>query len=219
MTKRDDIIQAARTLMQARNATGFSMRTLAEVAGVSIATPYNLFGSKQAIVAAVMDADLEDFREALFAEPKDPVEIFFHLVTVSARLFEEAPGYYRSGIGAIEAETDSALANHFGLPRHALLRDLVTRAVQEGYLVHSINPDSLAIAIGQQSFGWMQGWARGHLSLEDMIARTHYGLALTLAGAASTSHRDRLMERAIQLQAELPEALSAPKPTPREALK
>ena len=73
------------------------MRNLAEVAGVSIATPYNLFGSKQAVIAAVMDADLNDFREALFADEKDEIEIFFHLVDVTATLFASSPGYYKSG--------------------------------------------------------------------------------------------------------------------------
>lgn len=38
-SRRKQIIDAARRLMRARNASGFSMRTLAEVAGVSIARP------------------------------------------------------------------------------------------------------------------------------------------------------------------------------------
>ena len=90
MSKREDVILAARELMEAQDATGFSMRNLAEVAGVSIASPYNLFGSKQAVIAAVMDADLNDFREALFADEKDEIEIFFHLVDVTATLFASA---------------------------------------------------------------------------------------------------------------------------------
>ncbi|MDZ7684943.1 MAG: TetR/AcrR family transcriptional regulator [Gammaproteobacteria bacterium] len=171
-TKREDIIRAAKQLMQARNASGFSMRTLAEVAGVSIATPYNLFGSKQAIIAAVMDADLDELRQALFAKPKDPIEIFFHLVDVSAEFFEAEPGFYKAGASAIEAETDSALANHFGLPRHALLRSLVSQAVQNGHLAYAINPDSIAVALGQQFFGWIQAWSRDQISLADMVTRT-----------------------------------------------
>lgn len=206
MTKRDDIIDAARRLMQARESRGFSMRTLAEVAGVSIATPYNLFGSKHAIIAAVMDADLNDFREALFAETKSEIDIFFHMVDVSAELFSRSPGYYKSGLGALETDADPALANHFGTPRHELLRDLVSRAVQAGYLAHCANPDSVAIALGQQFYGWTQAWARGHIPLEDMVSRTHHVFALTLAGAASADQRDALFDRAMALQDLLPEA-------------
>jgi len=210
MAKRDDIIRAAKELMQARNTSGFSMRTLAEVAGVSIATPYNLFGSKQAIVAAVMDADLDDFQHALYAEPKDPLEIFFHLVTVSRDFFEREPGFYKAGANALQAETDAALANHFGLPRHALLCRLVANAIQGGYLTHSINPDSIAFTLGQQSFGWIQAWAREQISLDDMEHRTQYGFALVLAGAATADHRGDLFERAMALQATLPESSYPP---------
>lgn len=215
MTKREDIIHAARQLMQARNSSGFSMRTLAEVAGVSIATPYNLFGSKQAIVAAVMDADLDELQSALFDESKDPLEIFFHLVTVSRRFFEREPGFYKAGANALQAETDAALANHFGLPRHALLCRLVGHAVQSGRLVHSVNPDSVAVALGQQFFSWIQAWARGQISLDDMELRSQYGFALVLAGAATEHFREGLFERAMALQTRLPEALANEK---REAI-
>jgi AcrR family transcriptional regulator len=47
--KRGQIIKAARELMRIRSSTGFSMRQLADASGVSLATPYNLFGSKQGI--------------------------------------------------------------------------------------------------------------------------------------------------------------------------
>ncbi len=206
MSKREDVILAARELMEAQDATGFSMRNLAEVAGVSIATPYNLFGSKQAVIAAVMDADLNDFREALFADEKDEIEIFFHLVDVTATLFASSPGYYKSGLSALEAESDPALANHFGIPRHVLLKDLVSQAIREGALAHPVSPDTLAIALGQQFFGWIQAWARGHVSLEEMTSRAHYGFAMILAGAATDRARPALFDRAAALQTALPEA-------------
>ena len=65
--KRQLIVDTARHLMQVREVSDFSMRTLAEVAGVSSATPYALFGSKQALIAAVMDTDFANFMDALMA--------------------------------------------------------------------------------------------------------------------------------------------------------
>ena len=68
--RRNRITAAARSLIQSGDS-GFRMRALAEEAGVSIATPYNLFGSKQAILSAVMDADLSRFKETLARQRAD----------------------------------------------------------------------------------------------------------------------------------------------------
>ena len=51
--RRQRIIRAARQLIRQTGNAGLSMRALAVRAGVSLATPYNLFGSKRAIVLAV----------------------------------------------------------------------------------------------------------------------------------------------------------------------
>lgn len=208
-SRREQIIGAARKLMRSRNASGFSMRTLAEVAGVSIATPYNLFGSKEAIVAAVMDADLEDFQRALLSDATDPIETLFRIITLTAEIFETEPGFYKAGASALQAETDVTLINHFGLPRHNLIRDLVVRAVQEGFLDHAVNPDSLAIALGQQFFGWIQAWARDRLSPEEMVTRSQYAFAMSLAAFSTMEHRDAIMRRVTEIQNSLPESWQA----------
>ena len=80
--KRKLIVDSARRLMQARSTSDFSMRTLADVAGVSSATPYSLFGSKQAVIAAVMDTDFDNFTSALTAKPAVGLDIFFRMVDV-----------------------------------------------------------------------------------------------------------------------------------------
>ena len=76
-SRRRKIVRAARVLMQQTGDAGFSMRALAEQAGVSIATPYNLFGSKQAIMFAVLDADLEYYQKRLAKVRVDELDVFF----------------------------------------------------------------------------------------------------------------------------------------------
>ena len=72
--RRRDKITAGSILDQS-GESGFRMRALAEEAGVSIATPYNLFGSKRAILAAVMDADLSRFKETLARQNADSLHV------------------------------------------------------------------------------------------------------------------------------------------------
>jgi AcrR family transcriptional regulator len=215
--KRQLIVTTARKLMQVREVSDFSMRTLAEVAGVSSATPYALFGSKQALIAAVMDTDFADFMTALTAEPNQGFDVFFRLVDVTAELFEKNPGYYSTGAQAIQATTDQTLTSHFSLPRHGLFKDLVSDAIQRGEICHQINPDSLALNLGHQFYGWIQAWAKGNITLPDMVARTKYGLGLGLAAVATEASRAQLLEQVVAIQATLPEAgVLKTKPTPNK---
>jgi AcrR family transcriptional regulator len=215
--KRQLIVTTARKLMQVREVSDFSMRTLAEEAGVSSATPYALFGSKQAVIAAVMDTDFADFMTALTAEPNQGFDVFFRLVDVTAELFEKNPGYYSTGAQAIQATTDQTLTSHFSLPRHGLFKDLVSDAIQRGEICHQINPDSLALNLGHQFYGWIQAWAKGNITLPDMVARTKYGLGLGLAAVATEASRAQLLEQVVAIQATLPEAgVLKTKPTPNK---
>src|ERR1041385_1026819 len=51
--RRERILDAARKLMRRAGGTGFTMRALAKEAGVSLATPYNLFRSKAGVLYAL----------------------------------------------------------------------------------------------------------------------------------------------------------------------
>ena len=61
LKRRRAILDAAREIITTLGDAGLTMRALAARAGVSPATPYNLFGSKQAVLQAVYDADQEEF--------------------------------------------------------------------------------------------------------------------------------------------------------------
>ncbi|MGD8829867.1 MAG: TetR/AcrR family transcriptional regulator, partial [Pseudomonadales bacterium] len=63
--RRQRILEAARSLIRETARTRFSMRMLAEKSGVSLVTPYNLFGSKQAIMGTLLDEDIGQFAKQL----------------------------------------------------------------------------------------------------------------------------------------------------------
>ena len=203
--KRTQIIKAARNLMRSRSSAGFSMRQLAEVSGVSVATPYNLFKSKQGVISAVMDTDLDDFKDRLLSQNSNPVEVFFNLITVTTQLFTEQPNYYKTGALAMHQETDETIKSSFGLPRQALMKHLVQQAIQHEYISHRINADSLSITLSTQLYSWIQLWANDQITLDELESRGHYTFALTLAGTATEPWRDKLFMRVLELQSTLPE--------------
>ena len=74
LERRERILAAAQELIRATGSLGLSMRALATKAEVSLATPYNLFGSKRAIVLAVLQ-DVREFHDRFsHLRATDPLE-------------------------------------------------------------------------------------------------------------------------------------------------
>jgi len=64
--RRARLIRAARDLITERADGSFSMQELAARAELSLATPYNLLGSKAAILQEVYRAETEGFRTSYY---------------------------------------------------------------------------------------------------------------------------------------------------------
>ncbi len=201
---RERVVKAARRLMEQGGSADFSMRALSEMAGVSSATPYNLFGSKGAIISAVVDEDLARLQKALMHIEAGPIEAFFRLNDVVAEIFAEAPALYKAGARVVAAPSgpaDNAEERlRFHAPRFLVLRNLVADAVQAGAISHKINPDTFALHVGQQLLSWILMWGMGQLSLDEMRLRTAYALALTLSAIAAEGERPALEARLLETQ-------------------
>ena len=201
--RRQQIMRAARTLMQRTGRTGFSMRALADEAGVSIATPYNLFGSKQAIMFAVLDADLGQYQERLASLRVDELETFFKAVSVATTLYSTEPSFYRAVLFAVYNEGGREYRAMFGGPRHAMWKSFVEAAVKAGYLSDALDPDAFAATLSRTFFASILEWVSGEISLPELEAWAQYGFALLLRGMATPASEPRLDERLIDLQRRL----------------
>lgn len=210
MGKREDaknlnkqrIIQVARAMMQAPGK-GFSMRDLADSAGVSVATPYNLFGSKQDIIAAVLDDDLDDLMHRMMSLQGTSLDVFFDMVAIVGDMFNSSPDFYRAGAHAVKQNLLAELDEKFRAPRHDVLRALVQQAVQEGYLDHRVNVDGFALILSQQFLIWIESWADGIVNADDMVRYVQYGFAIILAGVARDEHREMMQQRVLDYQSKL----------------
>lgn len=189
--RRDDIVEAARRLMREAGDPGFSMRTLAERAGVSIATPYNLFGSKQAILLAVLSDDLLEYERALGDLNADAIDVLFQSQRLVTALLRREPDFYRNMIAAVSRDGPEFRHMVSG-PRYILWKRLLGQATAAGLLNPDVDPDAFAIASSQCMLANILEWAQGSLSLEEMEARNQYSLALTLLAIATDASRTQL---------------------------
>lgn len=202
-SRRRKIVRAARVLMQQTGDTGFSMRALAEQAGVSIATPYNLFGSKQAIMFAVLDADLEHYQKRLAKVRVDELDVFFKAVSLATTLYSTEPSFYRAVLFAVYNDGGREFRSMFGGPRHVMWRGFVQDAVKAGFLSSDVEPDAFAINLGRTFFSAILEWVSGELSLPELEAWVQYGFALSLSAMSTPLSADRLHDKAVAQQVRL----------------
>jgi AcrR family transcriptional regulator len=201
--RRREIVRAARVLMQQMGNTGFSMRALAEEAGVSIATPYNLFGSKQAVMYAVLDADLEQYLERLQRLRADEIEVFFKAVTLTSSLYASEASFYRAVLFAAYNAGGTQFRSIFDGPRHAMWKGLVSDAKQAGMIREDVEPAAFAINLGHIFFSCILEWVNDVISLEELDARVQYGFAVALHGVCTPACSERLWDKVTATQKRL----------------
>lgn len=194
--RRRRITTAARDLIRETGDAGLSMRAIAARANVSLSTPYNLFGSKRAIVVAVLE-DIREFHER-FAKLRssDAVERIFQALALSIRYYVDDPEFYRTlwtGVFDMSGkEVRAALARP---ERDAFWLALVDAASKEGALLPRIDTVQLLRDLDLTFGAVMLNWVLGSLGVEELQAAAGYGYALTLRGAAAAEWQDRLAEK------------------------
>lgn len=196
--RKAEIIDAARGLIRRKGQQGgpaFSMRSLAEQAGVSIATPYNLFGSKQAILVSLLDDDFAEFQTGLALIESGGLEAVFEALALMYRQFSGDPDFYRNVFAAISTEAGPELRFVLSGPRYAFWKRLLRDATQAGQLDAEVDPDAFAITLSQIMQANVREWATGYLELEEMDARIRYGVALALSAIATASGAAQLKKR------------------------
>ena len=184
------------------------MRALSEQAGLSIRTPYNLFGSKQAIMQALLDEDIQQFVQTLPTDELNELELFFEAVTHGTMAFAEDVEYYRAVMAAVYQEGGKQYRTTFRGPRRVFWRSLVDNAVRAGYLSKEVEVEPFSVNLAAIFFSHILEWVAEEIELDQVEARTHYGFGLALLALARPSHRKMLHERVLRAQ----QRLCAPAP-------
>jgi AcrR family transcriptional regulator len=201
--RRRRIIEAARGLIRETGNPGLSMRALAARAGVSLATPYNLFGSKRAIVLAVLE-DVRQFQER-FANVRvvDPVERIFSALELAVSFYTDDPRFYKTLWAAVFDTTDEVHSDIFNPQRNAFWEKLVVEAQQAGAVLPEVDCEVLVRELDFIQRSALYGWVVGEIE-EQLLAPTVFcGYALILKAAATQGWQGPLQARFLDSQRRL----------------
>jgi AcrR family transcriptional regulator len=201
--RRRQIIQAARDLIRETGNAGLSMRGLAARAGVSLATPYNLFGSKRAIVVAVLQ-DVREFQERFSTlRVADPVEKIFAALDMSIAFYVGDPAFYRTVWAAVLDVSDGVRGEILSPKREDFWRGLVEEAARAGAIPEDVDTGLLLRQLEAILRSVMFDWVVGEIAPTRLGPMARHGYALVLLGAAAPEWRGPLKARVLEAQAAL----------------
>jgi AcrR family transcriptional regulator len=204
--RRQRIIQAARQLIRETGNAGLSMRALAARAGVSLATPYNLFGSKRAIVLAVHQ-DVREFHQRFsVTRSADPVERIFAAVDMSVDFYVGDPQFYKTLWAAVFDTTDEVRTEILNPKRDAFWLALAQAAAEAGAIAEGVDLDLLVHQLDYMFRSVILDWVVGEMPADVLAPTIRLGYALILKGAASPDWRGPLQARVVDSQALLKRA-------------
>ena len=192
LERRQRIIQAARQMIQEES---FSMRALATMANVTVVTVYSLFGSRQNVIAAVLEEDLELFNANLLATKGDALDRIFNAVELTAEVFINDSSYHSAMIRTIYQIDDAYFYSQFFEPRLNFWENLIKDTISCNLLNQRINYATISKSIIYLFIGFSQEWVRGAISINQMRAEIGYGVSLLLLPFAGKKATSRLLAK------------------------
>jgi AcrR family transcriptional regulator len=197
--RRQRILEEACRLLAGGGTEGLTLRGLAENAGVTVPTIYNLVGCKEQVVSALIAAALDRLDEALQGAPAvRGIARAEAAVGAGIGLFLGEPGRY--------AAVFRVLQEMQGTPDDAVLGPLFRRAgevyclavreaQQDGDLHGRLRPVPLGHHILHAQIESFRLWGVGTFAPPVVRARALYALYVSLLADATKPVRKRLLER------------------------
>jgi AcrR family transcriptional regulator len=194
---RNSILAAAWQLIDDKGVDGFSMRELASVAGVSVATLYNIFESREAIVDACFNKALKDLRPLYdsLADTEDLGALCLALAKAADILCESV-----SGSMYLKLTHNASIAGSMS-EHHATERVVpeLEAAVLRGELSLDVDIDELRSVIEAVFFSTVRLEAFGAISAEERRRRIISGMRLVLLAGATELGRSSLIAVTVDL--------------------
>lgn len=192
--RREAILTAAEELVRETRSTEFSVGILAVRANVSVATLYNLLGSKGAILYALLNRTMDQFEAATSTfESDDPYEEALAAATAVARVYVQDSEYlrplWRFELGVIEPEHRPALMNRalgFWVSRLGALE-------RSERLPKGVGLVDLAREYQIFFAGVLDLWVQNELTDQQLEVQVRYGILMRLLALGDPAEQARLM--------------------------
>lgn len=206
--RRIRILAEARRLLVAGGIDALNLRDLAQAAGVTVPTIYNLIGSKEDLLAALFTNILDEVASRIAdAHAQTPLEVAEALVIQSASIFAEDENYYRSAFLAIDylhrLTPGQASVVRLYAQGDQLLIAGIAACRDAGLLCGDVAPHRLATLVSRSFNENLRDWAAGLIPLAAFREGALADMYIALASDACPAFRAQLIKKLNTLNADL----------------
>jgi len=207
--RRGRILDAAGALIRETGGTDFTMVEVADKAEVSPATPYNLFGSKNGLLYALLNRSLDEVLRGVvsFSSPS-ALEHPLEAADTAAELFARDPVFYRPLFLVLLGVRDDVHRPRFMERSLDYWRHSLEAAARGKWLGGEVDREELSRALLIHFAGVLELWIHGDLDEAEFRAQVTYGTALHLLALAEGTTRARLRKRMKEAKRRLPRRFS-----------
>jgi AcrR family transcriptional regulator len=170
-------------------------------------TPYNLFGSKGAILYALLNRSLDDLFSDVerAAHSDDPVEVVVEATLTAADAFAADPQYYRPLYGFLLGVQDPVHRPAFMERCRIYWQQALAPLAAASPQPLAVPPEQIARLLVINYVGALDQWCKFELDDKQFPSQILFGtLVQLLAVATDEGQRERLTQRLRQLAARLP---------------
>lgn len=202
--RRRAILDAARSLILDGRSKDFSMPTLAEAAGVSLVTPYNLFGSKSNILLEIVREDI--FERAAHIEAMPCAALAQWIADLSAALARVYYGnrhFYRRMIVTLVGQERAAEIREVVALTFGMFEPAIARLQRDKRITADIAPRILAQQVARIVSGALQECLNERGFEARLKHEIELGILLLMAGLCSAADRTQLLARLKAVEAML----------------
>jgi AcrR family transcriptional regulator len=190
--RRSAILEATVELFGQRPADEVTTEEIAALAGVAPATVYNLIGTRDDVVRAVVARILADLADSLNRlDPTDPIAAAQLVVDQTVRAFVADSAAFRQIVRL--APRASSVGTELVDPSEFQVAAM-RHAQQLGIIRSDVDAAGLARQIYLSYTGAMTLWSAGRLSNDGFLTAARHGLFTALAAAAVDAERARFVE-------------------------
>jgi len=195
-TRRRAILDAARTLILDGKDRDFSMPTLAEKAGVSLVTPYNLFGSKSSILLEIVREDIFVRVAEIGTLPSDTLADWAAgLSRTLAQVYYRNRHFYRRMIVTLVAQENADSQRAALESTYRMFETALKQLQADGKISAEIPAEILARHFAHSVSGSLQDRLMQRGTEELLRREIEMGLLFLLAGVCPDGERQGLLDR------------------------
>lgn len=192
--RRTRLIRAARQLIAENEGGHFSMQELAARGGFSLATPYNLLGSKLAILHEVFKAEEDGFQKTTIKFRRGaPVESVMMTVGTLIAVIIRNANFYRGITRAITSlSTDDFRATILPIT-DSMFRPLVDSLIEDGAIVAQVSAATISVHLLRVFNSTFLLWAALDWDEAEFSHEMRAGFAFCFLGLFDEKNRQLLL--------------------------